>query len=306
MAAPTRRLAGTSLRLPALTEPRARAVRHGLILAGVLSLLWLFVVHSLVGGTLLFDARAYHGIDLERMYEGATTAHGENVFRYSPPIALLFLPFSTLPWPLFAAGWLILNAALYVRVTGRWWPYLLAGPVAAELYMGNIHIVLAVAILVGFRYPAAWALVLLTKVTPGIGLLWFAVRREWRALAAAVAVTAVIAGATFVVLPGPWMAWLRTLTDTAPAGGDLNFVPIPLVIRLPLAAAVVVWGALNDRRWAVPLAATLALPTLWTHGLALAVVGVAAVLRDERRAASLSAQPPRDDEPRPAVAPTIS
>jgi len=42
---------------------------------------------------------------------------------------------------------------------------------------------LAVAIAVGFRYPAAWALVLITKVTPGIGLVWFAVRREWCPLA---------------------------------------------------------------------------------------------------------------------------
>ena len=28
------------------------------------------------------------------------------------------------------------------------------------------------------RWPAAWAFVLLTKMTPGIGLLWFAFRRD--------------------------------------------------------------------------------------------------------------------------------
>ena len=49
-----------------------------------------------------------------------------------------------------------------------------------ELAGGNISLLLAVAIVVGFRWPAAWAFVLLTKVTPGIGLLWFVVRREWR------------------------------------------------------------------------------------------------------------------------------
>ena len=44
---------------------------------------------------------------------------------------------------------------------------------------------IAAAIVIGFRWPAAWSLVLLTKITPGIGLLWFAVRREWRSLAIA-------------------------------------------------------------------------------------------------------------------------
>ncbi len=47
--------------------------------------------------------------------------------------------------------------------------------------------------MIGFRYPAAWSLILLTKITPGIGLLWFAVRREWRALAIALGATAAIA-----------------------------------------------------------------------------------------------------------------
>ena len=54
---------------------------------------------------------------------------------------------------------------------------------AMEVAGGNVSLLLAVAIVVGFRWPAAWALVLLTKITPGIGLLWFAVRREWRSLA---------------------------------------------------------------------------------------------------------------------------
>ena len=63
---------------------------------------------------------------------------------------------------------------------------------AMEVAGGNVSLLLAVAIVVGFRWPAAWALVLLTKITPGIGLLWFAVRREWRHLAIALGATAAI------------------------------------------------------------------------------------------------------------------
>ncbi len=58
--------------------------------------------------------------------------------------------------------------------------------------MGNVHMLLALAIVLGFRWPATWSFVLLTKVTPGIGLLWFAVRREWRSLAIALGATAVL------------------------------------------------------------------------------------------------------------------
>jgi hypothetical protein len=63
-------------------------------------------------------------------------------------------------------------------------------PVALELYHGNIHLLLAAAIGLGLRYPWTWAFVLLTKVTPGVGLIWFAVRREWRQLGIALGVTA--------------------------------------------------------------------------------------------------------------------
>ena len=46
-------------------------------------------------------------------------------------------------------------------------------------------------------------------------------------------------------------------------------IAVPLWVRLPAAARVVVWGALTDRRWTVPLAATLALPVLWISGFAI-------------------------------------
>lgn len=59
-----------------------------------------------------------------------------------------------------------------------------AGPAIAfplvteDVVRGNIHTLLAIATVLGFRHPAAWTAVLLTKVTPGVGLVWFAVRRE--------------------------------------------------------------------------------------------------------------------------------
>ena len=72
-----------------------------------------------------------------------------------------------------------------------------------ELAGGNIHLLLAAAIVLGFRWPWTWAIVLLTKITPGIGLLWFVVRREWRDLAIALGATAAIVAVSFLVWPEP-------------------------------------------------------------------------------------------------------
>jgi hypothetical protein len=134
--------------------------------------------------------------------------------------------------------------------------------------MGNIHLLLAAAIVIGFRYPVTWSFVLLTKVTPGVGLLWFAVRREWRSLAIALGTTVAIVAVGLLLAPDSWTAWFASLAGTADATGS-NHLPIPLVVRLPIAALLVVWGARGDHRWTVIAAATIGLPTLWTHGFAL-------------------------------------
>jgi hypothetical protein len=66
-----------------------------------------------------------------------------------------------------------------------------------------------------------------------------------------------------------------------------------------LAAVVVVWGARTDRRWTVPLAALLAMPTIWINSptmlvavLPLIAAGAATPagrwLRESRQAADRS------------------
>ena len=80
---------------------------------------------------------------------------------------------------MFAGLWLLFMALCLVAIAGVW-AILVAfiPPVLIELQAGNIHLPLALAIGLGLRYPATWVFVLLTKPTLGIGLLWFAVRRE--------------------------------------------------------------------------------------------------------------------------------
>jgi Glycosyltransferase family 87 len=192
---------------------------------------------------------------------------------YSPAFLQLVSPLTALPWQAFVAAWTAILVLAVRLLTG---PRLLAAgllfPFAAmEVAGGNVSLLLAVAIVAGFRWPTAWSIVLLTKITPGIGLLWFAVRREWRALAIALGATALIALISFAIVPDQWRTWVDVVIRNAAAGksGTWASVPIPLWVRLPAAIAVVVWGARTDRRWTVPVASMLALPALWYGGISM-------------------------------------
>ena len=188
---------------------------------------------------------------------------------YSPAFLEVIAPLRALSWTAFVGVWtaLLLGAVLYLTGPRLLWLGVLAA--AAELYGGNISLFLAVAIVLGFRWPATWAFVILTKVTPGIGLLWFALRREWRNLGIALAATAVVVGGSALAMPLAWQEWLNVLSANAGRDGTWAAVPIALWVRLPMAIALVAWGARTDRRWTVPVASMLALPALWFGGLSM-------------------------------------
>lgn len=211
---------------------------------------------------------------------------------YSPAFLQLVSPLTALPWQAFMAAWTAILIATVRFLTG---PRLLAAgllfPFAAmEVAGGNVSLLLAAAIVIGFRWPAAWAIVLLTKITPGIGLLWFIVRREWRQLAIALGATAAIVALSFAILPDQWRTWIDVVIRNAAAGksGTWASLPIPLWIRLPAAVALVVWGARTDRRWTIPVASMLALPAVWYGGLSmlLAVIPLLPGRGDEHAPAS--------------------
>ena len=241
----------------------ARALRDGAVVAGLLFAVYLFVFVAPSARTFGFDAFAYWANPITDPYRLTTGSFG--AFLYSPVAARLFAPAALASWPTFLWLWTALLVGTAIWLGGRRWLWVLAfPPVALELYHGNIHLLIAAAIALGFRYPVAWSFVLLTKVTPGTGLLWFAVRREWRNLAIALGATAVLVAISVVVDPELWRQWIdRELVHSLQEGPDQPHIPVPLLLRLPLAAAIVVWGALHDRKWTVPLAAAIAMPVLW-------------------------------------------
>lgn len=216
------------------------------------------------------DAYAYWSTGSGQFYTGETGAMGS--YLYSPAFAQALTPITWLPWPLFNALWTAMNIALLWWLVGRWALLSLVFlPIPFEIISGNIHLLLAAVIVLAFRYPAAWAFAILTKVTPGIGLLWAVGRRDIRAVLHASAATAVIAAASFALAPDLWRVWIQLLV--ADAGRPLVtlgwYLPVPLLPRLVAAAAIALWGGWTDRRWTVPVAVTLALPVVWLNSLAI-------------------------------------
>lgn len=216
------------------------------------------------------DARCYWQASLANPY--LHSAWNDPIaYVYSPAFLQFVSPLIALPWQAFVAAWVALMLIVVRFLSG---PRLFAAAIvfpftAMELAGGNIHLLLAGAIVVGFRWPAAWALVLLTKITPGVGLLWFAVRREWRALGITLAATVAIAAISALMMPAAWREWFEVILANAGRGGTWASLPVPLWVRLPAAVALVVWGARTDRRWTVPVASMLALPALWYGGLSM-------------------------------------
>lgn len=217
------------------------------------------------------DAEAYWGFDFGSLYRGVKLGD-QDAFLYSPVVAALFAPLSLLPYEAFYAILAAVNLAALVWLLG--WELaalsLFILPVSNEVARGNIHLLLAAAIVIGFRYPASWAWVLLTKVTPGIGLAWFAFRREWRSLALALLATGTITAISFVAAPDLWTGWFAMLADNADSTRPSLF-QIPVLPRLAAALVVLSVGAWRGRPAVVPVAALLALPAIWVNSLAMLV-----------------------------------
>ncbi len=257
---------------------RDRLLRDGFIILAVVFVgLRLFAVEPWADSV---DAYAYWTTRDGDFYDLARTG-SIGAYLYSPAFAQALAPLVLLPIAVFTALWTALNFAALWWLLGRLaLPSLLFLPIPFEIISGNVHLLYAVAIVVGFRYPAAWALMLLTKITPGVGLVWFLVRREWRSLAVALGVTAVIVAVSFGLDRASWQTWIDLLrADLGGAGQGARDTPgwylaVPLLPRLVAAAGLVIAAAIVDRRWLVPFAVVLALPVVWLNGLAILAAAV--------------------------------
>jgi hypothetical protein len=252
----------------------------------VLVIIWLGVFPAIPE---ISDGHAYWASLRGEWYTtGAATA---GAFLYPPPAALVMAPFAQLPWLAFAAVLTAANLAALAWLVGPLAAAALAfvPPIQSELLWANIHLILAAAIVAGIRQPRWWAAPILTKVTPGIGLLWFAGRGQWMSVAKALALTALLVVVTLPLL-GAWVDWFTILTSSHPHDQTV-LLDWPLPARLVLAATLAFGaGRLN---WPVilPVAVFLALPIMWVNGAVLLLACWRVSRQSAARLASRTALP---------------
>lgn len=122
-------------------------------------------------------------------------------------------------------------------------------------------------------------------------LVWFAVRREWRALAEVVGCTVVIVAVSVAVDLQAWLDWGEFLLSNR-GEGDV----VERAVRWVLAVLVVAWGARSDRTWVLPVGLFLALPHFgWKNKDFSVLLGAAGMrARTEPRPASPDGEAGRD------------
>ena len=237
-----------------------------LVLAG-------YAVYFITAGAHAGDAHAYWAADIADPY--TTGVNEEDAYLYAPAFLLAIGPLKLLPWEAFWIAWTVLNLAALAWTVGPLLAVLVLlpgpySPVWVNLWYGNIAILMAAALVLVFRFSGAWSFLILTKVTPGIGILWFVARREWRHVLSAIAITLAISLVSFAITPGPWLEWPWHLAESSSQPDVFTELP-PLWLRLVAAGAIAGVGGLFSARWTVPLAAVLAQPVFWYTGFTMLI-----------------------------------
>jgi hypothetical protein len=171
-----------------------------------------------------------------------------------------------LPYAWFTAVWFALATSAYVwlvRPIGWVWgvPLLTLG--LEDATIGNTAWLMALACVVGLgRRPGFWAVPLLTKITPAVGAVWFAARRDWGACIQLAAVSALAIGASWLMSPQLWEQWLDFLI--AHRMQDATLIP-----RVLCAVGLIAVAARNQRAWTIPIAMYIATPVLMVYGLGM-------------------------------------
>jgi Glycosyltransferase family 87 len=264
--------------------------RDGLLLMGAM----LGLAQAIGLSPQAFDAAFYWNPPLDHLYPAHWGLQGG--YLYPPPLAVGLAPLHVFGWGAFEVVWSTLQfGALWVMA--RRWAWLVVGvgvvylavpipflevPARALLgyaASGNVQLLVGAAIVLAIRRPGLWALPLLTKVGPGVGVLWHVFRREWRQVAVAATWTLGIAVASFIVAPSTWWQWLTFIQTNGATDTTLPLIAVAFPIRLVMSVALLAWGAPRGSAWVVPLAAGWAMPALYVDSEWAIWLGVIALIR---------------------------
>jgi hypothetical protein len=222
------------------------------------------------------------------LYDPAAAPNTPFAYWYPPPLAQLLSPLtSVVSADAFSVAWTVLLLGCLWWLGGRNLFTALALvaflPVAVELRVRNVHLLMAVlAVLALRRSWAFWIPAAAIKITPVLGLAYLAAAGRTRDALKAGVVGLIVLGVSFAFAPAAWREFISVVgTRAGDEGGAL--LPIPFAIRFAAGAALaVVAGRLAQRAATAGVAPrvgeallivalTVANPTLWATALSMLV-----------------------------------
>jgi hypothetical protein len=218
----------------------------------------------------------------EPVYVTGEAAFAPYAYHYTPPLAQVLAPLTLfLPSIAYIIGYRVLEILTVWYLAGRAMLPMLALiaflPVAIELRFENVHLFMAVAIVLAlWRWPLLFAVAAIVKVSPGLGIVYLVLRRRFRDAAIAVVVGAAICAVSYVLSPNLWQEFLAAIGDRAGMTGN-SLIPVPYVVRAIAGLVLAVAGGIVGRRRGellLVLAITAANPNLALNGFAVLAAAV--------------------------------
>lgn len=213
------------------------------------------------------------------LYDAAATPGTPYAYWYPPVLAQVLAPFTAFaPDLAFTAAWTVLLLGCLFWLADRRFLVALAlvvfVPVALELWYRNVHLVLAVLVVLALRRSALfWIPAVAIKVTPVVGVAYLVAARRYRETALVATLGAVVLGVSVVLSPGTWQQFVEEVVVRGGTSGS-SLIPVPFALRFVLAAVLAAIAGRVGGRWGEALlvvALVVGNPTLWMTALSLLV-----------------------------------
>jgi hypothetical protein len=213
------------------------------------------------------------------LYDPTATSITPYAYWYPPVVAQVVAPISAVvSSEAFSWAWTAILVVCLIWLAGGRPLVALAlvayVPVATELGFRNVHLILAVLIVLAIRrWPVLFAVGAAIKIAPGLGIVYLAARGRWRDAAIASVVGLVILVVSVALAPGAWADFVDILRARGP-GDASSFVPIPYIVRAVVGLVLAIIAGRLEPRIGEPLlvvAIVVALPTLWFTALSTLV-----------------------------------
>lgn len=237
-------------------------------------------------------------IDGQPLYDPTATPVTPYAYWYPPVLAQALVPVAlvlpaawfTVAWTVLMLGCLLWLAGGRVLVALAFMVYL---PVAVEFWFRNIHLILAVLVVLSVERGWLASVGASIKLAPGLGIPWLAARGRWPDAGRAVLVGVAIMVMSVALSPQAWADWL-TIVGSRGAGDVASFLPLPFWVRAIAGLAIVLVAGRLRSPWAevgLVVGITVAMPTLWTTALSLLIAVVPMWRRHRHAVAEVRALP---------------